>query len=210
MPYTNIVYVKFKLELLSDIRFTDQLDDNGKLVYMGLLLLAGLTKNNTPNDAKFIKRTLNLGLTEDEISLKIVEIDQIFPKFTSKTGKSQSLKFTNFNGLHNYVGKRNSIEEKSIEENSKEELKNLLHYFVIKYKNKTTKDYVINYGKDYSILKSLLKVLSEAEIKSRIDQFFEMKSDFVVGAGYTVGVFKSQINKLGQVKDEGVWGASIK
>ncbi len=86
----------------------------------------------------------------------------------------------------------------------------LLLFFCDKYKQKQNKDYVINWAKDQKILKDLLAILSEAEIKSRIDQFFEMKSDFVVGAGYTVGVFKSQINKLGQVRTDGVWSSPIK
>ncbi len=45
----------------------------------------------------------------------------------------------------------------------------LLLFFCDKYKQKQNKDYVINWAKGQKILKDLLAILSEAEIKSRID-----------------------------------------
>ncbi len=86
----------------------------------------------------------------------------------------------------------------------------LLDYFVLKYKEKTTKEYVINWAKDQKILKDLLKILSESELKSRIDQFFDGKDTFREQAGYTIGVFRSQINRLGKEKVDGVWSSPIK
>jgi len=101
MPYKNIIFVKFRLELLKDERFTDRLDDSGKLLYMGLLLLAGSTNNLIPNNPTYIKRNLNLRLSEDEISLKIAELLGVFKKLS---GNSQYLKFKNFNKIHNWIG----------------------------------------------------------------------------------------------------------
>jgi hypothetical protein len=102
MPYSNVVFVKLLCELAHDRRFTDGLDDDGKLVYFCLLLFMGLTKNDTPNDPKWMKRTLNLTQNEQKIVEKINEITSIFPKTVVKNG---SIKFLNYNSLHNYIGK---------------------------------------------------------------------------------------------------------
>jgi len=42
----------------------------------------------------------------------------------------------------------------------------------------------------------LLAVLSEDKIIKLIDLFFASNDDFIKRAGFTVGVFKAQINKL--------------
>ena len=107
MPYRNISYVKLKLELLTDIRFTDKLDDEGKLVYMGLLLLAGHTRNQVPNDPVYIKRNLNLNMTEDKIRDKIADILAVFPKMS---GTSLFVKFKKFNALHNWFSNTPKID----------------------------------------------------------------------------------------------------
>ena len=212
MPYTNIVYVKFKLELLSDIRFTDQLDDEEKLLYMGLLLLAGLTHNNIPDEPRFIQRHLNLTLSEAKITEKITKICSVFPKVVRK---SHFINFKNFNALHNYIGKSLGLPKVSpIEENRREEKsivnpKTVLLFFTDTYKQRFSKEYIINWGKEVKIFKELLTVLSENDIRGRIIEFFDTDSDFVKKAGFTVGVFKSQINKLGQKKD-GIWGTEAK
>ena len=213
MPYTNIVYVKFKLEMLSDIRFTDKLDDEEKLLFMGLLLLAGLTHNNIPDEPKFIKRHLNLALEESKISEKITKICLVFPKVVRK---SHFINFKNFNALHNYIGKSKGNtwdspkEENSIVKNSILNPKPVLMFFSDTYKQRFSKEYIINWGKETKIFKDLLTILSEDDIKARITEFFDTPNDFVAKAGYTVGVFKSQINKLGQKKEnDGIWSSKL-
>ena len=67
-------------------------------------------------------------------------------------------------------------------------------YFYDKYLQRTGCPYVRNFGKDGAIFKELLKIVPEEELKTLIDRFFDLKDEFVVKAGFTVGVFKTQIN----------------
>ena len=69
-------------------------------------------------------------------------------------------------------------------------------YFYDKYYEKFNEKYIAEFGKDGKIFKELSKILSEDVITDKIDMFIDSRDDFIVMAGYTVGVFKSQINKL--------------
>ena len=102
MPYKNIIFTKLRCELITDERFTDKLDDEGKLMFFCLLLLAGVKENKIPDDAKWLKRTLNLSLEEQKIREKLQEIFKTFSKTFSKNG---FIKFKNYSKLHNPLGK---------------------------------------------------------------------------------------------------------
>jgi hypothetical protein len=152
MPYRNIVFVKLKIELLSDYRFTDLLSDRQKLLYLGLILLAGQMENKIPNDASYIKRRLNLSASIEEIKSDIETIAKIFPKFLIK---DNFLSFSNFEEIHNYRfkkhqgipkqkirnsqnKKKNKNKEKEIEKDKEEEL------FKEKYKDSKIYQFLIN------------------------------------------------------------------
>ena len=112
MPYSNIVWVKFKLELLSDYRFTDQLNDSQKLLYLGLLLLAGESRNSIPSDENYIKRRLNLCEKAEDIKNDIQHIVSVFKKITVS---DNLLSFNNFRELHNWTeGKKKEKNRKKI------------------------------------------------------------------------------------------------
>jgi len=102
MPYKNIVYTKLRCELLADERFTDKLDDEGKLMFFCLLLMAGVKENRIPDDEKYLKRVLNLQISEQKIREKLTEVFNAFPKTVSIDGV---IKFKNYNKLHNPLGK---------------------------------------------------------------------------------------------------------
>jgi len=92
-----------------------------------------------------------------------------------------------------------------------EEKKHLLTYFCGKYQERFNRKYVPSYAKDYSLLKNILGTLSEKEVISLMDKFFATNDPFVLKEGFTIGIFKSQINKLQMVKDGvGVWGSELK
>jgi phage replication O-like protein O len=69
-------------------------------------------------------------------------------------------------------------------------------FFYSEYETKLGEPYVPEWGKDGAIFKGLLKTLSEERITDIIKTFFLIEDPFIVNAGYTIGVFKSQINKL--------------
>lgn len=103
MPYRNIVYVRLRMELLMDNRFLT-LSDDGKLLFIGLLLLAGATNNNIPNDISYIKNRLSLEKDVKKIGQSLDEVLGKFPKIYIRGGK---LKFRNFNRFHNPLRDKN-------------------------------------------------------------------------------------------------------
>jgi hypothetical protein len=50
--------------------------------------------------------------------------------------------------------------------------------------------------KDGAIIKRLLSTYGEDKLKGLIDAFFESTDPFIRQSGYTIGVFKTQVNKL--------------
>lgn len=101
MPYTNIHWIKLKLELLNDKRFIFDCNNNQKWLYIGLLLLAATTKNNVSDDENYIKNRLNLPETSQKIREDLDHLLKVFPKMISK---NKFIKFKNFNRLHNPLG----------------------------------------------------------------------------------------------------------
>ena len=69
-------------------------------------------------------------------------------------------------------------------------------YFYASYQQSLKTPYVADFGKDGRIFKDLLAGVPADELKSLIDRFFASEDKFIKEAGYTIGVFKSQINKL--------------
>ncbi len=125
MPYKNIIYTKLKSELATDERFTEQLDDYGKLMYFSLLLLAGVKENKIPNDENYIKRLLNLQEKPEIIREKLDAVLKTFPKLVSANGY---LKFKNYNKMHNPLGKSQGDTKVA----PKDALYNIIKEYIIK------------------------------------------------------------------------------
>jgi uncharacterized protein YdaU (DUF1376 family) len=72
--------------------------------------------------------------------------------------------------------------------------------FLSFYKEKFTQCFgtepQIEWGKDGSITNKLLKTIPLPELESLLERFFVSEDKFIRGSGYTIGVFKTQINKL--------------
>ena len=99
MSYKNVVFVKLFVKLGRDYRFTDKLNDSQKMLYMFLLLLAGMTDNEIPNDANWIKRTLNLQIPYELIELDLLHIRKVFDKLVCR---NDLLQFVDWQQLHNF------------------------------------------------------------------------------------------------------------
>jgi uncharacterized protein YdaU (DUF1376 family) len=79
---------------------------------------------------------------------------------------------------------------------SHSETKEFLTFYRERFKTEFEKDPVVEWGKDGKIIKGLLKFIPFAELKELLIKFFESKDKFIQNSGYTIGVFKSQLNKL--------------
>jgi len=59
------------------------------------------------------------------------------------------------------------------------------------------KPYMVQGGKDGSLVRRLLQTFGPEELARRRALFFESSDPFILRAGFTIGVFFSQVNKLG-------------
>jgi len=75
-------------------------------------------------------------------------------------------------------------------------VKRLIDYYFNRFTEKFGTKPVIEGGKDGAIFKKLLSFKTEDELRKLLDAFFESTDPFITNSSYTVGVFKSQINKL--------------
>jgi len=75
-------------------------------------------------------------------------------------------------------------------------VKRIIDYYFQKFVGKFGEKPVIDGKKDGAIIKRLLRTYGEEKLKGLIDRFFESTDLFIVSSGYTIGVFKTQINKL--------------
>ncbi len=74
--------------------------------------------------------------------------------------------------------------------------KTILSYYQAKFKATFNENPSVNYAKDGALIKSLLSTYGEEKLKGLIDVFFESDDPFIKRSGYSVGVFKTVINKL--------------
>lgn len=117
---------------------------------------------------------------------------------SSSSSSSETITKDNINISSLSLKKATSTEDILKEDKKKSDVIILRDCFCEKFKEKTGEDYVCNFGKEGKILKELLKVKNFDRIKQLMDLFFLSEDKFIRDAGYTIGVFKSQINKLSQ------------
>jgi len=79
---------------------------------------------------------------------------------------------------------------------SHSETKIFLTFYADQFKQEFGTDPVIEWGKDGKIIKGLLKFIPLENLKDLLNRFFSSQDKFIQQSGYTIGVFKSQLNKL--------------
>ena len=132
MPYTKIVWIKLFLSLLTeDDRFLYQLNESQQLLYIKLLMLAGMTKNNITKNSRFICHKLNYHHEEACFLADIHRIKEVFPRFKEE---SSFYYFEKFEDLHNWVTPDGESQE--LQRNSKGTPKVMKGSVQIKTKNK--------------------------------------------------------------------------
>lgn len=71
-----------------------------------------------------------------------------------------------------------------------------MNHFFEAFEKRNGKKYIANFDKEGAIVKGLLKLIPLESLKSLIDRFFATDDEFIIKAGFTIGLFKTQINKL--------------
>jgi hypothetical protein len=64
------------------------------------------------------------------------------------------------------------------------------------WSQKFGKLYTPNWGKEGRLVQGMLKIHSLQELRELREEFFRSEDPFVKGSDYSIGIFKTQINKL--------------
>ena len=99
--------------------------------------------------------------------------------------------------------KRNVNKTNKIKDSPNPSVKNLFNHYTDKFKQRFGGDPVIDWGKDGAIFKELLKSKPEDQLKELLDRFFDSNDEWIKNSGYTIGVFKTQANKLIAARPKG-------
>lgn len=75
-------------------------------------------------------------------------------------------------------------------------VKEFIDYYFDRFLSLFGEKPVINGGKDGAIIKSLLNTYGLEKLKGLLDDFFKISDSYVVERGFTIGTFKTQINRL--------------
>jgi hypothetical protein len=86
--------------------------------------------------------------------------------------------------------------KKIVRDSGNPEVRGFLDFWCHAFKEKFGEFYTVNGGKDGKLIKSLLKNYSFDRLKQLAETFFQSQDPFIQTAGYTIGVFRSQISKL--------------
>ena len=89
-----------------------------------------------------------------------------------------------------------SSSKKNKESISHSEVKKFLTHYGERFKFHFGTEPVIEWGKDGTLIKNLFKTISFENLKELLEAFFCSEDRFIQKSGYTMGIFKSQINKL--------------
>jgi len=80
MPYRKVVFIKLFLRLFEeDDRFLYQLNESQQLLYLKMLVLAGITGNKIPKNFRFIQNKINYAHDEQCFNADIKRIMEVFP-----------------------------------------------------------------------------------------------------------------------------------
>lgn len=82
------------------------------------------------------------------------------------------------------------------------DVKRFIDYWNDKYLEKFSKKYIFQGGKEGSLVRNMLRSVDLDDLKQRADAFFNSTSEFIQEAGYTIGVFSSQVNKLEGIHEQ--------
>ncbi len=92
------------------------------------------------------------------------------------------------------INTKETLKEKKMDEASPVKL--FIDHAFQTFQMKTKEKLLIDGGKDGAIVKKLLSTYELEKLKGLWDTFMQSQDPFIVQAGYSIGVFKSVINKL--------------
>lgn len=100
----------------------------------------------------------------------------------------------------NYTpAEKNAGQKEELDKDGLPPVAKYVRYFAALYKHYFKSEYQVNWAKDMATMKRVRAVQRE-NTKELIEMFFESDDEFLQKAGYTIGVFSTQVNKLNASK----------
>lgn len=102
----------------------------------------------------------------------------------------------NIKNIKNIKTVKTIRDKKEIKKEINPEIKYFINYAFDTFQKKTGEKLLISGQKDGAIIKELLKTYPSEKLSTLWSDFINTESAFLSEAGYSIGVFRSQINKL--------------
>lgn len=195
-------YFQHDSDARNDVKMTALIKDYGMKGYGWFwVVIENMRASNNyklPDKLYTINALAMQMLCENEEVLKFLEnCIEAYELLTKEDGfiysKALSRRMSN---LDNIRDKRAMAAYQRWDKKANPEVKVFIDYWHTKYLAKFNEKYVFHGAKEGTLVKLMLNTLSLPELKKRADSFFESEDKFIMEAGYTIGVFNSQINKL--------------
>jgi hypothetical protein len=166
----------------------------------------GFRKNYRPQNrpvAKTIYRWLATLENQQMLSIKkstkfsIITITN-WPQYQEPVQQMSNRCPSNVHNQEEYKKKILSDEDPKPEKPKKTnpDIKRFIDFWCEKFQEKFEKKYTVNGKKEGTLVKRLLSTDTYEDLVGLAERFFESENQFIKEAGYTIGVFHSQINKL--------------
>lgn len=195
---------------------------NKKFDYISMSQFAQSTGMRRPDVAEQIKKLLGknlIGVTQNpntnNINMYIFQKDwQLWKVLPKKLTVTQNPNTLLGKTLTKVLGKTLHTKEKK-ETITKEihickDVKPFFEYASKTFKETFKETMLIEYGKDGKAIKGLLQIYDLPKLQGLWDAFLASDDNFIRKAGYSIGVFKTQINKLLTAKKGGNNGTDRK
>ncbi len=174
----------------SDTKKTQDIDESSQRKNLSNI---GDTKSDTKSDTeKTIKQDLIINIGDNK---NLSATPKATPKAIEKRYKSDN-KIQECNNDNNTNLQEIKKEDKQIEIKQISPVTELLTNWGKAFEYKTGLPGCINWGKDGKIIKELLKIYEYNTLRGLAIMFWRSTDKFILNSGYTIGVFKSQIQKL--------------
>lgn len=115
---------------------------------------------------------------------------------SKRTASEQQVNTDNKDNNDNKDNKKELQAKKSPAKTTNPDIKIFIDGFFEKFKSVTGEKYLCQGGKDGATVKRLLQTYKLDELNILRDKFFNSTDEFVLKAGFSIGVFSSVINKL--------------
>lgn len=115
---------------------------------------------------------------------------------TSKKDSEQAKRTTKGQPKDTNKNNKNEVSKDTCRKKTDPDVKTFILEWTEIWSQKFGKPYTPNWGKEGKLVKEMLKIHSLQELRELRQEFFRSDDSFVKNSDYSIGIFKTQLNKL--------------